>query len=142
MQRRRGPRHPAVELTEARPGRHNLVSRLKLSSVISDVLGASGRRILEAVVSGEEDPDRLAALGGERLACSGRNCAQRHFPEPDLPVGYEPVQIDPGPDWVPVRPVAVPVSDVPPGPQPRNVLQHLHDLSGGAVDPCDWGLCV
>ena len=45
-------------------------ANVKLSSVISDVLGASGRRILEAIVAGEEDPDRLAALGGERLACT------------------------------------------------------------------------
>ena len=35
--------------------------------MISDVLGASGRRILAALVSGESDARALAALGGSRL---------------------------------------------------------------------------
>jgi transposase len=42
----------------------------KLASVLSDVLGPSGRRILEAIVAGEHDPERLAALGSSRLRCS------------------------------------------------------------------------
>lgn len=45
-------------------------ANIKLGSVISDVLGASGRRMLEAMVAGEGDPDRLAALGSSRLRCS------------------------------------------------------------------------
>jgi transposase len=45
-------------------------SRIKLSSVISDLLGVSGRRILEAMANGETDPQRLAKLGHERLRCS------------------------------------------------------------------------
>jgi transposase len=45
-------------------------ANVKLSSVISDILGMSGRRILEAIVAGEADPERLAALGSERLRCS------------------------------------------------------------------------
>jgi transposase len=44
-------------------------ANIKLASVISDVLGASGRRMLEAIVAGESDPQRLAALGSERLRC-------------------------------------------------------------------------
>ena len=44
--------------------------RIKLSSVISDLLGASGRRILRAMAQGEEDPDALAALASERLKCN------------------------------------------------------------------------
>lgn len=44
--------------------------RLKLSSVISDLLGASGRRILAAVAEGESDPQKLAALGDDRLQCT------------------------------------------------------------------------
>jgi transposase len=43
--------------------------RIKLSSVISDLLGASGRRILRALAEGETDPERLAALGDQRLKC-------------------------------------------------------------------------
>jgi len=40
---------------------------VKLSSVISDLLGSSGRRILQALAEGESDPARLAALGDRRL---------------------------------------------------------------------------
>jgi len=43
--------------------------RIKLSSVISDLLGVSGRRILEALSNGETDPDKLADLGSEKLRC-------------------------------------------------------------------------
>ncbi len=37
-------------------------ANLKLSSVLSSILGASGRAILEALVRGESDPERLADL--------------------------------------------------------------------------------
>jgi transposase len=43
--------------------------RIKLSGVISDLLGASGRRILTALAQGTTDPVRLAELGDERLQC-------------------------------------------------------------------------
>ncbi|SBW28650.1 transposase IS116/IS110/IS902 family protein [Candidatus Protofrankia californiensis] len=36
---------------------------IKLSSVVSDLFGVAGRRILDALVAGERDPRRLAALG-------------------------------------------------------------------------------
>ncbi len=45
-------------------------TRIKLSSVISDLLGSSGRRILHALAAGETDPARLAALGDVRLQAS------------------------------------------------------------------------
>src|SRR6202790_846419 len=45
-------------------------ARIKLSSVISDLLGVSGRRILQALARSETNPDRLAALGDDRLQCS------------------------------------------------------------------------
>ncbi|KVN33409.1 hypothetical protein WJ63_05365 [Burkholderia pyrrocinia] len=38
------------------------VSNLKLGSVLSDVFGGSGRAMLKAIVSGEDDPVRLASL--------------------------------------------------------------------------------
>jgi hypothetical protein len=44
--------------------------RIKLSSVVSDLLGVSGLRILWALARGESDPKKLAALGEERLRCS------------------------------------------------------------------------
>ncbi len=37
-------------------------ANLKLGSVLSDVLGRSGRAMLEAIVAGETDPERLAEL--------------------------------------------------------------------------------
>lgn len=43
--------------------------RIKLSAVITDLLGASGRRILRAMAAGETDPDVLAALGDRNLKC-------------------------------------------------------------------------
>jgi transposase len=45
-------------------------ARIKLSAVISDLLGASGRRILRAIAEGQEDPEILANLGDERLRCT------------------------------------------------------------------------
>ena len=43
--------------------------RIKLSGVISDLLGISGRRILMALSEGESDPVKLADLGDDRLKC-------------------------------------------------------------------------
>ena len=40
---------------------------LKISSLISDLMGASGRRMLAALVNGERSPRALAALGDCRL---------------------------------------------------------------------------
>lgn len=45
-------------------------ARIKLSSVISDLLGATGRRILAKIAAGESDPGTLAALGDQRLKCT------------------------------------------------------------------------
>lgn len=45
-------------------------ANIKLSSAITDILGASGRRILKAMIGGEADPDKLSALGSPRLATS------------------------------------------------------------------------
>ena len=43
--------------------------RIKLSSVITDLLGASGRRILRAMAQGETNPEALAVLGDKNLKC-------------------------------------------------------------------------
>jgi hypothetical protein len=43
--------------------------RIKLSSVTSDLLGVSGRRILQALAEGESDPTKWAAWGNDRLPC-------------------------------------------------------------------------
>ena len=44
--------------------------RIKLSSVVSDLLGGSGLRILRALAKGETDPKKLAVLGDDRLKCT------------------------------------------------------------------------
>lgn len=44
--------------------------RIKLSSVVSNLLGLSGRRILQALANGESEPAKLAELGDRRLKCS------------------------------------------------------------------------
>ena len=45
-------------------------ANIKLTSVITDILGMSGRRILKAMVAGETDGATLAGLGSSRLAAS------------------------------------------------------------------------
>ena len=45
---------------------------LKISVVISDLFGASGRRFLDALVAGERSPAALAALGDTRLRATRR----------------------------------------------------------------------
>lgn len=47
-------------------------ANIKLTGLISDVLGASGRAILQALVAGESDPERLADLTKGRLKASRR----------------------------------------------------------------------
>jgi transposase len=42
-------------------------ANIKLTEVISDILGTSGRAILNALVAGETDPERLADLTSRRL---------------------------------------------------------------------------
>ena len=44
-------------------------ANIKVTSVISDILGLSGRRILKAIVGGEGDPSIVAGLRHPRLAC-------------------------------------------------------------------------
>jgi transposase len=43
--------------------------RIKLSSVITDLVGVSGFRILRAIADGETDAAKLASLGDARLKC-------------------------------------------------------------------------
>ena len=50
-------------------------TRIKLSSVVSELLGLSGRRILQALAEGDSDPAELAKLGDFRLKCSQEELA-------------------------------------------------------------------
>jgi transposase len=45
-------------------------AHIKLSSLVSDLLGVSARRMLQALAEGETDPRRLAALADVRLRAS------------------------------------------------------------------------
>ena len=45
-------------------------ANIKLVTVVSDLLGVTSRRILDAMVAGETDPVALAALAGRRLKAS------------------------------------------------------------------------
>jgi hypothetical protein len=42
-------------------------ANIKLDSVISDIMGMTGRAMLEAVIGGESDPAKLAALADPRI---------------------------------------------------------------------------
>lgn len=55
--------------------------RIKLSSMVTDLLGSSGRRILAAIAKGENDAEKLAALGDARLKCT-RQQMQEAFGSP------------------------------------------------------------
>ena len=66
-------------------------AHIKVSSLVSDLLGLSARRMLRAVASGETDPATVAALGSPRLhatpellrdalgACTRLNCVYRRL---------------------------------------------------------------
>lgn len=64
-------------------------TRLKISSVLTDLFGASGLRILAALAKGVTDPQQLAALADARVQCSSQeltdaltgtvNSIHRHF---------------------------------------------------------------
>jgi transposase len=42
-------------------------ANIKLDSVVSDVMGLSGRKMIEALIAGESDPERLAQLAHRRI---------------------------------------------------------------------------
>jgi transposase len=50
-------------------------AQIKLSSVVTDILGKSGRRMLDALVRGVSDPVELAALGDRRLQATREQLA-------------------------------------------------------------------
>ena len=48
-------------------------ANIKLDSVISDILGVSGRRMIEAMIAGVSNPRKLAALADRRIKATPRN---------------------------------------------------------------------
>ena len=71
------------QITRNRVQLHNRLESLleeahiKISSVVSDLLGTSARRMLHAVGDGETDPAALAALADSALAGNARAIARR-----------------------------------------------------------------
>ena len=51
-------------------------AHLKLTSVVSDALGVSGRKILRGLIDGETDPEKLAALGHAKLRAGKEELAE------------------------------------------------------------------
>lgn len=45
-------------------------ANIKLDSVITDIMGASGRKMIEALIAGEKDPAKLARLADPRVRAS------------------------------------------------------------------------
>ena len=45
-------------------------ANIKLDSVISDIIGVSGRKMLKALIAGEKDPAKLARLADHRIKAS------------------------------------------------------------------------
>ena len=45
-------------------------ANIKLDSVITDIIGASGRKMIEALIAGENDPAKLARLADQRVKAS------------------------------------------------------------------------
>ena len=52
-------------------------ANIKLDGVLADLLGKSGRAMLEAMAAGETDPGRLAALAHPRLSASRSGSRRR-----------------------------------------------------------------
>lgn len=51
-------------------------ANIKLDSAISDVMGASGRAMIEALIAGETDPAKLARLASTRIKASPQTLAE------------------------------------------------------------------
>src|SRR6201982_3474093 len=51
-------------------------ANIKLDSVISDVMGLSGRRMIEALIAGESDPEQLAQLAHRRIKATPKELCE------------------------------------------------------------------
>lgn len=51
-------------------------ANIKLDSVLSDVTGKTGRKILEALIAGEDDPHKLAALTCTKIRATAEELAE------------------------------------------------------------------
>ena len=51
-------------------------ANIKLDSVITDIMGLSGRKMIEALIAGESDPAKLARLADRRVKASQETLRQ------------------------------------------------------------------
>jgi transposase len=63
-------------------------THIKLSALVSDLLGASARRMLRALATGETDPAAIAALGSARLHATPEQLGDALGASTDLPPLY------------------------------------------------------
>jgi transposase len=63
-------------------------AHIKVSTLVSDLLGASARRMLRAVATGETDPVAIAALGSARLHATPEQLCDALGPAADVPPLY------------------------------------------------------
>jgi hypothetical protein len=78
------------QITRSRVQLHNRLEALleeahiKVSSVVSDLLGISARRMLQALADGETDPAALAALAAPRLRATSEQLCDAFQASPTL----------------------------------------------------------
>src|SRR3712207_8492959 len=60
-------------------------ANVKLASVLTDVTGTSGRAIIEAMIAGESDPERLATLAHRRVQAPPGRVAEALRGRPPAP---------------------------------------------------------
>ena len=53
-------------------------ANIKIDSVLSDLMGKSGRAMLEALIAGETNPTKLASLADRRVKGQGKCSAHEH----------------------------------------------------------------
>jgi transposase len=63
-------------------------AHIKVSALVSDLLGASARRMLAAIATGEADPAALAALGSARLRATPEQLADALGAAAEMPSLY------------------------------------------------------
>lgn len=68
-------------------------ANIKLDSVISDILGLSGHRMIEALIADETDPNALAALARRRIKATHRTGGSVARPRHQV----SPLLVAPGP---------------------------------------------
>jgi len=65
-----------AQQTKNLPGRKSDVQESQLANVLSDISGATGQAIIKAILAGERNPHKLAALRDYRVKANEQQIAQ------------------------------------------------------------------